>query len=599
MSGRRSETMMTAMAALVSEPELDGTELSLESGGGKAPVAFGLPAADIVTLFGGFLVLVAYSTKTLAPVWTPRVLILLALVGPGVLVLGRLIKQRDRAAWILTAFLGWALIGALSSAAPFIAVVGEYSADTSWLFLVAFGCWWALGRRLTSRGVALLPAVLGCGLAVTALAGLAQLVVDVPALLPMSTSSRASGLTDNPIFLGGLMAGAVPLAVAQLRNRRWVPWALGVVLFTLVLNITGTRSALVCGLGSAVYAISRLPRRRLLAIGALVIGLGASVCIPNAATAGSRTSASVDAGSSASGMTPRVEAWRAAAEAIRARPLFGWGSGQFRHATQKELSLKFVLHEGIDHVYFYAHNAAIEYATTTGVVGLVLLAWWAVVVARRARGSLALFACAIAGTWLLEPAGLVTASVAMLALGAAHITGPRDQSVSSSRRYLVAAIAGAIGLVAGSYVLVADLALERAATAASTTAADRAQRMLPGDPTVADQRTRAYIVQALNSGLTNDRARAIEVGEAAVRLAPDRFWLWVRLGDLQRFWGSAPAAEASYHRALAEYPWAEGAWQGLADLAVRSGDRAGLATANEKLCEMRSPSCDKMTIDAG
>lgn len=122
----------------------------------------------------------------------------------------------------------------------------------------------------------------------------------------------------------------------------------------------------------------------------------------------------------------RLDGWKAAFTALQERPILGHGPGLFRHATTEHLTLEFARAEGPDRVFYDAHNVFVEYATATGLIGLALLVALVVMLARSTRGPLAVFAAAVSFTWLLEPASLHTASLVLLALGAAGGAATRE-----------------------------------------------------------------------------------------------------------------------------------------------------------------------------
>ena len=92
----------------------------------------------------------------------------------------RLAWNRDRAALVAVAFVVWAFVAALASGAPWRSIVGQVDGNTESvvIFLGVFG-FWALARRMSDRGRALVGPVLVGALAVSALVGVLQIVLDI------------------------------------------------------------------------------------------------------------------------------------------------------------------------------------------------------------------------------------------------------------------------------------------------------------------------------------------------------------------------------------------------------------------------------------
>ncbi len=69
----------------------------------------------------------------------------------------------------------------------------------------------------------------------------------------------------------------------------------------------------------------------------------------------------------------RVIVWESALKAIKERPYLGWGSENFREATQRHFDNRLYLDENIGEVWFdRAHNVIIDTLVDVGIVGLII-----------------------------------------------------------------------------------------------------------------------------------------------------------------------------------------------------------------------------------
>ena len=145
----------------------------------------------------------------------------------GVVLLVRLAWNRDRAALAAVAFVVWAFVAALASGAPWRSIVGQVDGNTESvvIFLGVFG-FWALARRMSDRGRALVGPVLVGALALSALVGVLQIVLDIRTGSLAQVSGRAGGMEGNAVLFSATLCGAaawcssVTISAASLRSRR-------------------------------------------------------------------------------------------------------------------------------------------------------------------------------------------------------------------------------------------------------------------------------------------------------------------------------------------------------------------------------------------
>lgn len=561
--------------------------------------------AELAILAYAMGLLILWSPQLNAGLVTPRAALVLIGLGPGLVLLAR---ARDRAAGLAAGYLAWALVAAVASGQPRIALVGTYASDLGWIYLAGALSAWGLGRRLGIEGRRLLVGVVFAGLAVNGLVALAQTQLDPGGLLRM-TDGRASGLTPNSLFLGGLAAGALAMAGSLVGRAgpRWVAGAAGVAGLAAVCNLTGSRAALLGGAGLALAGclLSGGPsdgtgtRRerglRTAAVGAaLVAGVVLSLPLLPGESATTRASTS-----QSGGFTARGEMWSAGVEAGLERPITGWGPGRFRAATSERTTVEFVRAEGSDRLFYDAHNLLVEHLTTTGIVGLVLLGLFAWEAFRRSRGPLAWFAGGVAVTWLFTPMSISTGPLVLLAVGAAwshrgtadpHPV-PAHEVTLGPRSRVLALVLAALGLVAGGTLVTADAIVKTAVEQRDPQAVQRARRLLPPDAVLADLEASAWRAAASEGAGVEALERAVEAAEEAIELDPTRSTWWVRYGYAQAASGVGTEeerqerAEAAFGEALERSPWSAEAMTGMLRFAELRGDEAAARRWQDRLCE--------------
>jgi hypothetical protein len=280
-------------------------------------------------------------------------------------------------------------------------------------------------------------------------------------------------------------------------------------------------------------------------------------------------------------------------DAFSHAPILGVGPGRFRAETSRFMPLDIAQDHGPDVLLLDGHNVAVEYLTTTGVLGLLAAGIWIALAARRARGPLVAFAVVIGITWLLEPQGVDTTPLLLLALGASAplLVAKHPPSPRAERGWAIATVSALlVGVLAAGVFLYGERELGQARDLGSQSALDRARPILGFYPVVDSLQTEIDI----RDGMAGDRAartRAIAAARATVRREPTRPDWWNRLGEVEGQWGSARASEHAFREALRYNPWSVHAMQGLALLARRSGNRAALAHWDRRLCRFSKSTC--------
>ncbi len=579
---------------------------------------------------GVFALIVADLPGLSSSVWAPKMAVLMVLGAAGLPVLcmrataGRKSAMGPPAIAALL-FVAIAAVSTADSGAVVSAVVGLYNQGTGLVFVVALAGVWALGTLIDDHGRPLVEHAIVSGAVVNAVVAVAQQTVSLSSTVP-AFGTHASGLLGNPIFLGAVCVAALALLGGRFVDepRRW---ATPVVLVGIGIGASAERLPVLLMLGvfaAEVFValwrgrLAGQPRRlaRLIGFAGLAVAgwIVGSVLYPLAHGHGLFGSFAGGGGAGAIGYTAqstvqstfgdRLDIWRVAVTAVGKRPLFGFGPGQFRDATSGLVPLSLARSMGST-VFADGHNLFVEYATTTGLLGLAALVGWLVLAARRRRGRLVLMAAVLGIIGMAEPLNAVTTPLVFLGLGAAAIaprpvTGSWSQRVRGALRALrepggpsdrggvpggqggrvaVVVCAGIAALV-GLALVVGDVQYEQAvahSAVGSQTAAIRfatsADHELFAWPDPQSLMAKAELIR--NFGVTPAvAARAVPHAEQAVRRDPTDADLWGLLAETQMDAGDLRAAERSAENAVRLRPLDTSLLNTLGFIARRQGDTA-------------------------
>lgn len=558
----------------------------------------GLPAAPTaagrasgVGLFAAGIALIwplAYSPALYSPVWAPKFAIVIVVAAAGIPLM---LRERSRAGVAATAFLAVATVATLLSDSPLMSLVGLWNWGTGWLLIASLVGAWAIGRALSEHDRSLVEKALLTSTVLIAVVALLQMTVNLTSLgLPL-VFGRSTALQGNPVYLGGVLIFGLVLSAWRVacRDYRWIP---GVVLIAAALAVAqGRVSLLVACLTPLALLRARGARPALvvaLAVGTgWMAGLGVTLVsdVPNAPGRTDRASAEVAVGTytAREGLAPRLRTWATAWPAIKERPLIGAGPGRFWAATIRHRTLAMTRFQPTQY-YTDPHNFLVEFATTTGILGLAALLAWLGVAGRGAGGPLGLAAGMLLLMHLLQPLSAVVTPLAMLALGASTarraVPGSHRLQSSAGRRRLptitlvsrVAQIAGVmIGILGAAVFLRGQLALRHAYLTFDPRASALADRYLQAWPEAAEQRA-VVAASAVDRNLEPDWDVVRRHLREATRRDPADPRVWARLGDFEQSRRNVEAAKAAYTRAQKVEPWSLRATKGLAEVAAFEGD---------------------------
>ncbi|MGC1512262.1 MAG: O-antigen ligase family protein [Acidimicrobiales bacterium] len=562
-----------------------------------------------LTLFAmgiAFLLPVAFSPSVHAVFWAPKAALipLIAAVGlPRLLLLARSPSPARAAARAALTFLGVATLSTLLADNHTTAVFGLYNWGTGLIFVVALAGAWAIGVSLDESGRGDVTKALLAGVLVNVVFALLEMVGDLSSFELARYDGRSIGLMGNPVHLGAIAAAGLALAIPWDGRRLW-PWLAIVTALAAAVEVSGSRAALIAMVVVMVVAFrsrwiesgrpsgsdrpqNRLSRRRRRAmVLCVLLGLGAGSALTHWG-GGVSVSQRVAEANGGGGLTPRLSMWWATRHAVADHPLVGSGPGTYREATSRYRTVSVARAFGADNYFTDAHNLVVEYATTTGILGLTAFLAWLALAWRRTAGPLQRFAMALVLAGLVEPQWLGTTPLALLALGMARPVGAsrigalreRRQALSSrlSIRLFTAGLILA-SCLAGSLFLLGEFHLDQASLDFDRFHADRSLALLPRWSRPAAIRGR---IETFEGRAEQDRAKLAQARRwqmEAIRRDPSDPFSWLVLGDAAAGYGRPEEAERAYRQVLTLNPMSTRACNGLADLAYdagRSDDAAG------------------------
>lgn len=543
-------------------------------------------AGEWLAIVAAALVLVVASPQVFSAYWSPKVAVELCVLVPGLLALGWAARAGDRAAFAGVSVVGVALVATVLSPSPKLAFIGLYNQGTGWLYVALVMGMWALGRRGSDTGADRLVQVIVGAAALNAIVSWLQSAEVGTGVLFDLVDGRPPGLLGNPVHSTALFLGTFALVLAYWRPApkhgtpripdRWIYGFVG--LLSSAIELAGGRLGLVVLVALAAIALIRVDLRRGVPfVLAVVIGIGAGAL---AAPAGTGAASRVG-GSGASAFDGRLDRWRLAPPAIEDRPVIGIGPGLYRRATSPYSTKASARAFGADSLSADAHNVFVEYAVTTGILGLAALLAWLVAAGRGARGGLAWFVVGGGISLLLQPQSIALTPVLALALGFANRT-PQSRVPPPVRRTAVAVSlgGGVLALVLAVTLLRGDALMLETVTDLDPIVGRDAASTLAVWPQSARQEARAYSYRAIAERRAADWPRALRAARTAWTRDPSDPAAANFLGSLELAHGSVPRADEAFATALRWNPYSLVALEGRAAVAARRDD----ATARRRWC---------------
>jgi len=548
-------------------------------------------------------------------------------------------------------WLGVELLATSTSMAPVMSTLGIPAQREGLLTSLAMAGLYAAARcsagEARSAAGALTALMIAAGIA--SLYALAQAAGIDP--LPWRDTARYAapgafqrpfGTLGHPNLLGVVTAAALPVALGRLLagSSRRIVHALAVLILALATLLAVSRAAWLGAAAGASVTLALLLRGRMVRAPGRAILIGAALAAATLAVVlvvilkapvAARSTEALSGGSSAA----RVEIWRSAIAAGRARPILGHGPDTFELIYPRFQTAGYWRFEwGLQP--FHAHSIVLHTFATRGIAGLLAgLAWMAALLlalrdAWRAGEAARLLAATLAGalTALLVSGGfgalgmsgaLIAAVASGLLAGSTGVRPPAPAGRTAVAAGLIVALAAlawagvelSAAWAAGEAREVLDDAPDRAASAAARAEAlapwddgyarlhadalERAALTAPDRAAVlagAERAARRAVALAPSRAIDHRRLGSVLAGrlspgdsvagaaaEASLRVALDLGPMdgvsAIELARLELFLGRPQAALAPARRAAALYPAVARGHALLAQALLALGDRAG------------------------
>ncbi len=364
------------------------------------------------------LVLAAAVPVVVAPQWGdaynyPKVLVVYALAATIVVGWGATYLLTRRPPWRVTGpeisvwlFLFVALVSSWFSVSARLTLLGAPGRYEGLLALAAYVVFFFVGVHFfgSEHGFRKLATVAGVAAVLTMLYGVSRLFL--PPLFPNEVVlkqlydtmgyPRVYSTVGNPVTFGGYLAFMIPLAgglAFAARDRDRVLWLVAAALGYAILLMTFTRAAwLAVGIGTGMFLVAVGPRalRRYVTMRtalAVLVAMGLGVTIAVAVVTPAQLAGRVSSALAGSGSVgQRVYIWSRTIDAIRSRPVLGWGLETLRDVFPYERE-GLVKHFGYRPIIIdEAHNDVLQMAVSIGVPGaLIYVVFWFCILSTAAR----------------------------------------------------------------------------------------------------------------------------------------------------------------------------------------------------------------------
>ena len=340
----------------------------------------------------GFRLPITYDQFDIVKVFLQRVLGLIALGAWSWDMLNHGGKiRRTPVDWLILAFLGWVLLTTFTSFHPPTAFFGKYRRFEGFLSFFNYAVIYFLVLQFAdrpSRVKTLAQTLFWSGVIVTGYGVAQSMGMDMIqwGTLPFEPN-RSFSTYGNPDLLGGFLMFSIPitlgLALSESRTSwRLIYWA-GMLVNVWCWITAFTRGAWIGGFVSIGLVIffawrhsARLSKIDWIPVGGIIaVGTGIivkSLSSPNEVMNFGRRFASILDFEGGSGKT-RTEIWMAAIDAIKDRPLFGFGADTFRLVFPKYKPVEYVNDAGYLSVADNVHDYPLQLAAGIGVIGMLLM----------------------------------------------------------------------------------------------------------------------------------------------------------------------------------------------------------------------------------
>lgn len=337
-----------------------------------------------------------YDQFDIAKVFVMRAFMLVALAAWAwkmLMVGGRL--RRTKADWFIVAFLGWVTVTTFTSISPATAFWGKYRRFEGLASFITYAVVFFLVVQLVDRPsrIRSLARSLFIGGVLVALYGVMQaLGLDMIqwGQLPFEVN-RSFATFGNPDLLGGYLMFPLPIAIGLWLTEDNPVWrfvyGFGFVFVFLCWITAFVRGAWIGGAVSMLFlmvAAIVLSRRKELVLHWVdaavvgVMGMGAAAFVAKSLRStnvvmniGTRLVSIFQFGEGSA--KTRFEIWEAAWNAVKARPILGFGADTFRLVFPKYKPMAYAKDAGYLSVADNVHDYPLQLASGVGIPGLLLL----------------------------------------------------------------------------------------------------------------------------------------------------------------------------------------------------------------------------------
>ncbi len=409
----------------------------------------------------GFSLPLTYDQFDIIKVFVQRGLTLIALGAWSWHMLtkgGRL--RRTKIDYVVLALLAWVLLTSILSIQPSIAFFGKYRRFEGFISFVNYAAIFFMVTQFADRAsrIRSLARTLFFGGTLVSLYGMMQYIGIDPVKwgnLPFE-ANRAFSTYGNPDLLGGYLVFPLAISLALALSEENIKWRatywMGFLITVACWIIAFTRGAWIGGTLAIILIIIVAVRHRIklnvvdysfvgaigaVATGLVIVSLSAASQVMNVVA---RVVSIFDFGDASAASRFRI--WQAAIDAIKDRPVFGFGADTFRLIFPQYKSIEYVQQVGYLSVADNVHNYPLQIASALGIPGFLLLygtfaaaAWFsAPLVFRKHEGAermvLAGFWAAAAGYLAHLMFGIsVTGSSFLLWVAMAVVLSPLAKSV--------------------------------------------------------------------------------------------------------------------------------------------------------------------------
>ena len=345
-----------------------------------------------ITWIPGVKLPITYDQFDIVKVFFQRVLGLIALGAWSwdLLVRGGKVR-RTPVDWLILAFLGWVVLATVFSIHVPTSIFGKYRRFEGLLSFINYAVIYFLVLQFADRPsrIKALAVSLFCSSVVVAGYGVLQAVGLDPikwGALPFE-QFRPFSTYGNPDLLGGYLMFSLPVALglALTEKKMWmrVVYWVGFAMNAYVWVVAFTRGAWIGGaIGLAILGVIAWRNTAKLNVvdysfAGLTGAIGAAAIIkslanPNEVMNFGKRFASILQFEAGSGRT-RTEIWHAAIDAIKARPVFGFGPDTFRLVFPTYKPFGYVKDAGYLSVADNVHDYPLQLAAGIGIFGMLLM----------------------------------------------------------------------------------------------------------------------------------------------------------------------------------------------------------------------------------